>query len=459
VPGTTGPAINPYPGCQVSVSSTLCFGPLQLWKHSAFTEGGFYVAGTDLTGNAHLYAFDVVKWQWLPYQQLLPLFNSADLFSWGGFILAVGGSTDDMGTELAYIQTSVGAGAAWSTASVTGVPSAHDGHRLITFGGILYMMGGITNDPVKGWMTSNAMWSLDLNAYFNSPGNTSSVSWNKIQPANSPGVWSPRGAFSLNVYSATILLFGGLKRQENVAPPPGTQNICTVPGSNCQVFNDIWMFQPGIATAPQDINTCGASNCGWSLVQVTGAAVPPPRFDHASGVLADNLYIFGGATADGTFLTDLWLFNIEDSVWRAVTSSFQGTDGFVNGAFPPQLWAPSMSVVGHNLYVEMTGDGRGAGVPGNAIYRWVPEAPAPSGASGSGNDNASSIATGHTAGIVLGLLLGLANLYLLVRIAKNNSIDIIANPLASGGRIQTNDGFYSSHAGSAPNDAAYAPPA
>ena len=68
------------------------------------------------------------------------------------------------------------------------------------------------------------------------------------------------------------------------------------------------------------------------------------------------------------------------------------------------------SVVGHNLYVEMTGD---AG--GHAIYRWVPEAPAPSGGAGAGGGGGSggaydAVAQGHTAGIVLGVSVGLANL-------------------------------------------------
>jgi hypothetical protein len=156
-------------------------------------------------------------------------------------------------------------------------------------------------------------------------------------------------------------------------------------------------------SGPLSATMCNNGNCGWRAVSVNGASIPPPRYGHAAGVLADNLYVFGGVDAGGNFLSDLWVFNIEDRVWTAAKSSFRGIAGLPS----PQNFFPSMSVVGHNLYVEMTGD---AG--GHAIYRWVPEAPAPSGGSGGGS-GADAIATGHTAGIVLGVSIGLANLALL----------------------------------------------
>ena len=433
------------------MSAAYCFGDgtaqgISLLPHSAFTEGGFYVTGNDKQGNLRMWGFDVVKWIWVPYTSTMPNFQAPDLFSFGGYVIAVGGTTDDFGTTLSYISTSVGPTAAnWVQATIAGVPKSHDGHRMIVFGGILYMMGGITaSDSTPSVLeTSNAMWAFDLNSYFNQPSGTQALSWFKIQPIGSAGVWSPRVAFSLNVYSATILLFGGLKRNENAV---GNDPICANPGAQCITFNDVWQFQPGLSSGPISANSCNNGNCGWSLVAVSGNQVPTPRYNHASGVLADNLYVFGGVTATGTYLTDLWLFNIEDSVWRPVTSTFQGTDGFVNGGFAVQSWPPSMAVVGHNLYIEMTGD---AG--GNAIYRWVPEAPAPSPGGGSGNSGSSAaaaVASGHTAGIVLGLLLGLANLYVLVLIAKNNNITILQSPLGGSAYkpAATNDGFYTSTA-------------
>jgi hypothetical protein len=394
---------NPYPG-----NPALPNPVTSLWSHSTFGDSAVFVAGNDASGTARLFGFDVVAWMWTPFTPASPLssFQAADFFSFGGFVLAAGGSTDDNSQQLAFIPTNAGPAAAWLTATMTGVPSAHDGHRLIAFGGLLFMIGGFTNDATQGWKASNAMWAADLAGFFasvnNGPGDpNANIAWQLVQPINSPGVFSGRGAFSLNIYSATIVLFGGLTR--SLPGPNGPDPVCALPGSNCVVYNDLWLFQPGLMKGPLSATMCNNVNCGWRQVGVNGASIPPPRYGHAAGVLADNLYVFGGVDAGGKYLSDLWVFNLEDRVWTAAKSSFQGITALPS----PQTFFPSMSVVGHHLYVEMTGD---AG--GHAIYRWVPEAPAPSGG-GSGGSGGDAIATGHTAGIVIGVSVGLANLALL----------------------------------------------
>jgi hypothetical protein len=274
---------------------------------------------------------------------------------------------------------------------------------------------------VRNWEASNAMWAADLAGFFNSVSNgpgdpNANVPWVLVQPINSPGVFTGRGAFSVNVYSATIILFGGLTR--SLPGPNGPDPVCALPGSNCVVYNDIWFYQPGLMSKPLDATLCNGGNCGWYAPSVNGAAIPSGRYGHAAGVLGDNLYVFGGVDANGAFFTDLWVFNMEDLVWTQARSSFRGIS-----ALPlPQTFFPSMSVVGHNLYVEMTGD---AG--GHAIYRWVPEAPAPSnngggGGGGGGGGAYDAIAQGHTAGIVLGILLGLVNLAFLKKIADDAGV-------------------------------------
>jgi len=399
-PNNNAQGVNPYPGSPTNPLASL-------WSHSTFGDSGVFVAGNDASNNAMLFGFDVVAWVWQPFTQPLTNFEAADLFTFGGFALAAGGSTDDNSQQLAFIPTNQGPNAAWMTASMTGVPSAHDGHRLIPFGGLLFMVGGFTNDPVTGWEASNAMWAADLTAFFasanNGPGDpNANLPWVKVQASNAPGVFTGRGAFSLNVYSATIVLFGGLTR--SLPGPNGPDPVCALPGSNCVVYNDIWFYQPGLMAGSLSATMCGATqgNCGWYSPSVNGASIPAGRYGHAAGVLADNLYVFGGVDAQGNFFTDLWVFNMEDRVWTQARSSFRGIS-----ALPlPQTFFPSMSVVGHNLYVEMTGD---AG--GHAIYRWVPEAPAPapSNSGGGGYATNDAVAQGHTAGIALGILLGIAN--------------------------------------------------
>jgi hypothetical protein len=320
---------------------------------------------------------------------------------------------------------------------------------MVLFGGVLYMVGGLTNDPTKGWEWSNAMWGVDLATYFSNAGATPAptMTWNKIQSINAPGMFSPRGAFSLDVYSATIYMFGGLTRTANLAPGPPGQIVCTRADAQCQVFNDLWMWQPGSLAAPLSTTTCSpdqSANCGWKQVAVGGSVLPPSRYGHASGVSSDHLYVFGGFNAAGAAFTDLWAFNTDANVWFQVNGALKNFN-----AFPPQKWEPALAVVGHNLYVSMTGD-----EGGHAIYRYVPPVWTPGGGGpfspaggGGGGGNAAAASAAHvgtTAGIVILSLLAIANLYVLVLVAKNGGVELL--PFGSGRRqayaSTSSAGFY-----------------
>lgn len=82
-------------------------------------------------------------------------------------------------------------------------------------------------------------------------------------------------------------------------------------------------------------------------------------------------------------------------------------------------------------------------------YRWVPEAP-PRSAGGDANGHA-----GTTAGLVIAILIALANLHLLVLLKFPTSV-----PLWLGGGARASiDGFYSAHSATANNfKAAYEAP-
>ena len=410
-----------------------------------------------------LFAFDAVKWVWTSFSAPATTFAAANLLAWGGFIVAVGGATDAASQVVQYIPTSAGPDAPWTAVQTSNSLDAHDGHRLVDFGGVLYMMGGITtaDGSATVFENTNAMWALDLASYFGTAGRNPSLSWVRLQGSGAAGVWSPRVGFSLSVYAATIYLFGGLQRDPNYAGG-AADPVCTDPAAKCVAFSDLWRFQPGLSQAPLSATQCNvggctasdvapkvACNCGWSAVSPAGAA-PPARYDHAAGVVAGNLYVFGGVSAAGAFLTDLWLFSTESNAWVAVASAFQGTAGFVGGGLPAPLHRPSMAVVGHNLYVETTGD-RNA----NALYKWTPEAPAPPRGGGAAAAAAGGDYAGHTAGIVIGLLVGLATLALLLQLAAHNGVAVLALPSLGGRALAAADGFYSS-ASRAPPAAAYA---
>jgi N-acetylneuraminic acid mutarotase len=64
---------------------------------------------------------------------------------------------------------------------------------------------------------------------------------------------------------------------------------------NTQIFNDTWSF---------DISTRK-----WTELQCTGS-IPSPRADHAAVLLGDVMYVFGGRSQDGAYLSDLTALNL-----------------------------------------------------------------------------------------------------------------------------------------------------
>lgn len=221
-----------------------------------------------------------------------------DLLLFGGFIIAIGGVTDDQATTMWYLPVSAGPNATWRSAVVNNQPDRHDGHRLVSVGGVLYMFGGLVNG---GW--SNGVWALDVAGWFASVPGTMTMSW--VRMTQSPmSRWAPRGAMSVDVYASSLVLFGGLTRDPNVQPPPTPGNACSSPNAACTVFNDLWVWSPGLPSGPP-VPCPNNGDCGWVPVTPRTPAMPPARFDHATGVLADNLYVFGGIDGKGTYLTDL----------------------------------------------------------------------------------------------------------------------------------------------------------
>ena len=87
-------------------------------------------------------------------------------------------------------------------------------------------------------------------------------------------------------------------------------------------------------------------------------------------------------------------------------------------------------VVGHHFYWIVNDE---SGAPGatSTMWRWAPVAGgrggAPAAAAASGVDPADA---GQSFGIALGVILGLANLYVLVAIAQGNAIDLVPAALA-----------------------------
>ena len=112
---------------------------------------------------------------------------------------------------------------------------------------------------------------------------------------------------------------------------------------------------------------------------------------------------------------------------------------------PPLLTAfPSTLLLNSYQFVQDWNPAQGIVPNSGQLWRWTPGPPAGRGGGGSSSNGFGGlndpVVVGHTAGIVLGLLLGMANLYVLFRIAQNSGIDLTG--LGGAGGRKSSPGFY-----------------
>jgi len=327
------------------------------WHHSAACGGAVFTAGTDAdTGRQTVYGLDTASFAWVRYQDLPLNFFAPTIFCSGGLLLASGGASDAGSNMVAIMPLSMGRNASWTLTVLKRDIGARDGHRHVEYGGVLYAIGGLDSPGSAKAKWSNVVFALDVASYVLNDSNSSTVGFVKLIPAQQPGLFAPRGAFSVDVYGNHIVLFGGLTRSATLSPFPG----CAAPGAACVAFNDLWRWAPGLPDAPLSTSTCSGT-CGWELVQVTGAP-PSPRFGHASGIMLNNLYIFGGSSAAGDYLQDMYVFSLTSNAWTSVSVTPPSY------ALPAQRWLPSGGVIADRFYLLLTGLNET-----NAIVRFTPQ--------------------------------------------------------------------------------------
>jgi len=130
---------------------------------------------------------------------------------------------------------------------------------------------------------------------------------------------------------------------------------------------------------------------------------------------------YGGFNENGPIPPEdsLWVYHLNTQTWDAVV--------YQQPAPPPGAHTGTFVANHFYMYIEPSyspgaGGGGTPGIPG-ALWRWS-ALPAPT-PSIPNNNCASSTATGHTAGIVIGILIGLGNLYYLYKLAENQGIEIL----------------------------------
>jgi hypothetical protein len=374
------------------------------WHHPIAIGGQAIFAGNDtVTGLPTAFTFDVASSAW---NQLPDIINAPSDIRAGPFMFAVGGIanllTESNPNVLYYIDTANPFQNGWQIIQLPiAGPVLRMGQRFFDWGGVVYFFGGF-----DGTVMHNDMWAMDVSGVLNTQGN---AGWELIQPDNIPGLPSARIGYTFTPFNVIALMFGGVSLTSN-APVGSNPYQCGqadfVAQGFCIFYQDVYGLFPG--NQPPRQGSVAATR--WSQLPLAGAnngPVPTGRFEHAAGYLGDQLFIFGGLTATGP-TTELWAYNLHYQTWALVQTT---------NPWPTNFYGTGL-YLGYSFYVIGY-----TGAPGVRpdptlpvqLWKWSPGGSNPP--SNSNSDNTASmnaIATGHTAGIVIGLLLGFANLGFLI---------------------------------------------
>lgn len=123
--------------------------------------------------------------------------------------------------------------------------------------------------------------------------------------------------------------------------------------AKCVFYNDIWeLTPPGLGVGSGD----ATDRADWRRV-ITAGTPPSGRFGHAAAVVGDNIFMFGGKTAQGAS-DELWMYHISTRTWLGVVQT--------TGVSPGKHAKPVAIAMGSSML--MYGD---TGKP-NDLYEFQP---------------------------------------------------------------------------------------
>ena len=393
-------------------------GPALAYRGACASTGSLVVTANDtdgadggIVGSTRAFAYDVAENVWKPWPDLPTLVGDPITFDVGGQVFVV----DELNwASIFFMDASASRsriGQTWTAPQgITGAPPAQRfGMRFAPFGSVVYAFSGV---EVASGILHNDMYAIGAGTIIT--GQTlPPPAWSQVAADNVVGLPPGRVGYSWTTFGTIILLFGGV----NVLPtaPAGTlPDVCFSPATSslCEFHSHVWAFRPGNPGPPSEITVTGAQ---WQLLSggATGGARPSGRFDMTGGAIGDQLFVFGGTTAAGPS-QELWAFNLVSQTWAQVTPSAPAP------AATTDLGYGLGAVIGRHLYHYSQPIGPdGTPVPGGGqLWRWAPVASSGSGGAAAPASAAATLSSGAVAAVAIVVLLGFANLSLLVVVAR-----------------------------------------
>ena len=433
-------------------------GPALAYRGAAHGSGCLYLTvNNSATGYSGVQMYDIARSTWEAFPDFSARVPIVDpfLFEMAGQLFVV----DETNTNLmAFIDTSAArstVGYPWTVvSSMSGGPAGRYGMRFVPWGAVVYAFGGADFTGATAGTLHNDVWALPGGSVVT--GAQPPPSWSQVAPDGVPNFPPARVGYTVIPFGTIVIMMGGVSLLP--AAPAGTlPDVCFSPSTSsvCEFHSHVWAFAPGNPGPPGEITVTAAQ---WTRMGANGAAQPTGRFDMISGQIGDQFFVYGGTTAKGP-TSELWAYNLPAQSWGLVRPSSpapyeRATDfGYGTGA-----------LIGRHLYsfAQSVDPMSGEPLPGTGqLWRWAPDAGGGGAPGGGGAGCDAATARGHTAGIVIGILLGLGNLYVLVLLAFSSGVALLPEALSSvlsglpvvgaclGGGKPAAPGYFSSTAGAA----------
>ena len=194
----------------------------------------------------------------------------------------------------------------------------------VVIGKYIYMFGGIIKDYYKGLTFSNAVWKL-------TKAENRSLQWNEVGIRPAQKTPSPRFKHTAWNHADKLWVFGGFGSfdseylEEHGDFEQNEHMVAAFVYCNyaCQIYanNQLLCFDP--------------SNEVWTNPKCYGM-IPSCRGDHATTIIGDQVWLYGGRLTTSTALyDDLYKLNMSTLTWTHIQTDQNRPQVFPNYNIPP----------------------------------------------------------------------------------------------------------------------------
>ncbi|KAM6984661.1 uncharacterized protein FYW47_003826 [Aplochiton taeniatus] len=204
-------------------------------------------------------------------------------------------------------------------------PSPRYGHAVAVAGNIGFLFGGLST------MTQQDDFPMYLRDFFMFTVTPTHVAW-EAMPQNGD-VPSAREGHSLCVVKGKLYLFGGLSDPDAIECLAGVycydimsltwERLATggvsfraIRHSSVAVGDNIYVYgglENGVPT--DNLMVFNTVSLHWTPVKTTGT-LPSARYNQTFALVGEQVFMFGGCAADGSYYKDLHVLNTDTLVWQ-----------------------------------------------------------------------------------------------------------------------------------------------